>query len=189
MNKKFQKIWRLALPYLKKGKRKNFVIHTEEVVKAMELILAKEKGDKNILIPAAILHDVGWSKVPIRLQRSSNKNQQKKALQLHLEYAPKIINKILVKLKYSPSQIKTIIEIVMAHKFSSPHRQDKRLLIDADNLSEVFKVSFANDLKAYQQTPQGLYNFRMKNKFYTKTAAKIFKQELAKRKEEIYKVN
>jgi hypothetical protein len=43
MKKIFEKIWKLALPYLKKGRRKNFVIHTQGVIKAMELLLKKEK--------------------------------------------------------------------------------------------------------------------------------------------------
>ena len=59
MKKIFEKIWKLALPYLKKGRRKNFVIHTQGVIKAMELLLKKEKEDKDTLIPAAILHDTG----------------------------------------------------------------------------------------------------------------------------------
>ena len=37
INKKYNEIWKLAKPYLEKGKMKNFVLHTKGVVKAMEL--------------------------------------------------------------------------------------------------------------------------------------------------------
>ena len=75
MENSFKKIWRLTLPYLKKGRRKDFIIHTKGVVKVLEMLLKKEKGDRNILIPAAILHDVGWAMVPLNLQKSNNKNK------------------------------------------------------------------------------------------------------------------
>ncbi len=80
----FKKIWKLAIPYLKKGKRKDFLLHTAGVIKAMELLLRQEKGDPNILIPAVILHDTGWSKVPRDLQRSNNKSKVEKVMKLHL---------------------------------------------------------------------------------------------------------
>lgn len=54
MVKKYQNIYNSAVKYLAKGLKKDFVIHTEGVIKAMELILKKEKGDPDILMPAAI---------------------------------------------------------------------------------------------------------------------------------------
>ncbi|MCK4539640.1 HD domain-containing protein [Candidatus Parcubacteria bacterium] len=184
-NKKYNEIWELAKPYLEKGKMKNFVLHTKGVVKAMELLLQKESGDKDILIPAAILHDVGWAKVPAALQKSNNKKEKIQALKLHIEYAPKIVRKILSKTKYNKKQIKTIIEIIVAHKFKTPIRPDKRLLIDADNLSDVFKEQFYSDAESYNVTPEQNYNFRKNdNTFYTKTAKIIFEKELEKRKQE-----
>ncbi len=191
-NKKYNKIWKLAKPYLEKGKMKNFVLHTKGVVKAMELLLQKENGDIDILIPAAILHDVGWAKVPATLQKSNNKKKQIQAQKLHIKYAPKIVKKILSKTKYNEKQIKTIIEIIVAHKFKNPIKLDKRLLIDADNLSDVFKKQFYSDVESYNVTPEQNYNFRKNdNSFYTKTAKIIFDKELKKRKQEfkIYNIS
>ncbi len=184
MKEIFEKIWKLALPYLKKGKRKDFVVHTKGVIKAMELLLKQEKGDENILIPAAILHDVGWSKVPLNLQMSNDKAGKIKALELHLKYAPLIIKEVLIKCEYNENQIKKIIDIVLAHKFKNPRRLDKRLLIDADTLSDAFRKQFFSDIKAYKTTPEELYNFRKNNQFYTKTAKIIFNKELNERKKE-----
>lgn len=70
MDLRYQKIWNLALPYLEKGKMKNFVVHTKGVVKSMKMILAEEKADKDILIASAILHDVGWAYVPAKFQKN-----------------------------------------------------------------------------------------------------------------------
>jgi len=189
MKGKFKKIWDLAIPYLKKGKRKDFLLHTKGVVKAMKLLLRKEKGDPNILIPAAILHDTGWSRVPINLQKSNDKKKIEKAMKLHLKYSVPIINKILTKVGYNKSQIKQIIDIVLAHKYQNPKRLDKRLLIDADTLSDAFKEQFYGDCEAYNLSPKKLYTIRKNNKFYTKTANNIFRKELEKRKKSFQKSN
>lgn len=183
--KKYQNIWNQAVKYLKKGKNKNFVVHTEGVVRAMKLILKKEKGNPDILIPAAMLHDVGWAKVPEKFQCTSNKDYSLKGMKKHIEYAPEIIKEILQTLDYEATQINEIIEIVISHKFKNPRKLSKRLLIDADQLSDAFKDQFDSDLKTYKTTPQKLYNYRMKNNnFYTKTAKDIFKKQMRERMKE-----
>ena len=187
MKKSFEKILELAVPLLKLGKRRDFVLHTKNVIKSLKLLLKHEKGDENILIPAATLHDVGWSKVPLGLQKSNDKAKKIKALKLHLEYAPPIIKEILTKCGYNENQIKKIINIVLAHKFKKPRKFDKRLLIDADTLSDAFKEQFYSDAKKYKRTLEELYKFRKNNQFYTKTARIIFDKELEKRKKEFSK--
>lgn len=187
MEKRFEKIWRFALPYLRKGNRKDFVLHTEGVVKAMELLLKKEKGDPEILIPAAILHDTGWSRVPLNLQKSNNRDKVKKAMELHLKYSVRIIEEVLTEVGYDKKQIKKVIDVVLAHKFRDPKGSDKRLLIDADTLSDAFKEQFYGDCKAYNISPEVLYKFRKNNKFYTETVKEIFARELEKRWKEISK--
>jgi HD superfamily phosphodiesterase len=189
MDKKYKKIWDLALPYLMKGKRKDFVAHTKSVVGAMEMILRREKGDRDILIAAAILHDVGWAKVPVKMQKSWMKKELKvRGEELHLEFASPIVESILRKVGYTGNDIKKVIEIILAHKFSSPKRQDKRLLIDADNLADCFKEQFYSDAKVYKVMPEVHYYWRKNNNiFYTKTVRDIFDRELEKRRREIFK--
>ncbi len=184
MDKLFEEIWQLALPYLKRGVMKDFVIHTKGVIKAMELLLEKEKGNKDILIPAAILHDVGWSKVPLELQKSNDESDKVEALKLHLKYAPQIIEEILGKADYDKAKIERIIDIAISHKFQDPKESDKQLLIDADALADAFKEQFYSDVKSYGLTPEKNYKFRKKSKFYTRTVAELFKKELEKRREE-----
>ncbi|MFH1240469.1 MAG: HD domain-containing protein [Candidatus Diapherotrites archaeon] len=188
MEKKYKPIWNLTLPFLRKGKMKDFVVHTEGVVRAMELLLEKNPADKNILIPAAILHDVGWSEVPKKLQKSKAKKDREKALHAHLKLAPPIIEEVLAKVRYDPQKINKIIEIVNAHKFENPTEIEKQLLIDADTMSDSFKEQFYSDVKEYKTTPEKLYQFRKQNRFYTKTAKKLFKTEIEKRKKEFKKM-
>ena len=149
------------------------------------MLLEKEKGEKDLLLPAAILHDVGWAKVPLEIQKDKRGVMVKKALELHLKYNPPITKKILNSLGYDKSKIEKIIEIILAHKFQNPRDLNKRLLIDADTLSDVFKEPFYKDTKQYGITPKENYDFREENKFYTKTARIIFDRELNKRRKEI----
>lgn len=184
MNKQYQKIWRLALPYLKSGVRKDFISHTRGVVKAVTMIMKKSGlGDERLLLPAAILHDTGWSMVPKFLQLSEDKKDKIRALELHLEFAPAIIGKILGQVGCENGKINKIIEIVKAHKFKNPRDINKRILIDADALSDAFKKQFESDLKSYKVNRKSLYNFRKKdNEFYYKVSEKIFNNEIEKRK-------
>jgi len=183
---KYKEIWELAKPYLKKATKKDMVIHTKGVIFAMTLLLKEEEGNKEILIPSAILHDVGFSKVPKVLQTSTDEKERKRSLELHLEYAPEIIEEILNKVGYNKDNINKIIEIVVAHKFQDPKELDKQLLIDADTLADLFKEQFYTNAKDYNKTPQEFYNIRKDNKFYTKTAKNIFDQELKNRAKEIF---
>ncbi len=188
MNKIYTTIQKQADEYLRKGINKDFVVHTCGVTKAMKLILKKEKADPTVLIPAAILHDVGWAMVPKKLQRTNDKKKRLTAMHLHIKYAPEIIRKILNEISYPKKKINEIVEIVKAHKFKNPRKLSKRLLVDADQLADAFKKQFYCDAKEYNLLPKKNYEFRMKdNKFYTNTAKDLFLEEMNKRAKEIKK--
>jgi len=75
MKSKYKAIWEQVKPLIVKAKRKNFILHTQMVIKAMEEIISGEGGDPNILIPAAILHDVGWPEVSEKLQLANDRER------------------------------------------------------------------------------------------------------------------
>ncbi len=137
-------------------------------------------------MPAAILHDTGWSKVPKKYQRTKIKADKEKGMRLHIKYAPVIVEEILTKLDYKKSDIKKIIEIVQDHKYKNPRGLNKRLLIDADGLSDTFREQLHSDAKAYGRTPLSMLEYRMNsNEFYTKTAKSIFKKQTSLRLKEL----
>lgn len=140
----------------------------------------------DILVPAAMLHDVGWSKVPERILIPKTDEEKKEAELAHIELARDIILDILGGLEYEQSEIEEIIRIVQLHKSKDP-KGDNRVacMVDADNLSDTYKESFYSDVKSYDSTPQQTFDFRSKNKFFTDTARGIFKKHLEERKREI----
>lgn len=173
MDKKYNQLFDLARPYLEKGSMKDFIHHTRSVVKAMELIINGEGGDRDVLMPAAILHDVGFSKVDNELQRHEVLKKKREAQRQHLEFAPAIIQDILGEVGYDRAKIDKIIDIVKAHKFQDPKELEKQMLIDADNLSDTFLDQFYSDVKAYGSSPERTYEYRTRNKYYTETARNI----------------
>jgi len=184
-NNNRQSIWEKVEPLLLSGKQKDYLLHSRIVERAMKEIISGEGGQSDILIPAAILHDVGWSEVLPDLQLAEDEANKHRALVEHIEKAPPIIRKILSELGYDKDIIQKIIDLVIAHKFTDPKEKDKQMLIDADTLSDTYKESFYSDVKSYNSTSRKNWEFRSKNTFYTKTAREIFEKQLNERLKEI----
>ena len=64
-NDNYKRLWRLAQPYL--DTRENQV-HTRISVALALSLIEQEGGEPQVVIPAVILHDVGWERVPEDLQ-------------------------------------------------------------------------------------------------------------------------
>ena len=60
MKEIFEKIWELALPYQDKRDDSG---HAATSLKYALQLVELENGDEDVIIPAIILHDVGWSQL------------------------------------------------------------------------------------------------------------------------------
>lgn len=182
MKKEYRQIWELAKPLLKKGVRKDFILHTKGVIKAMELIMQREGGDEDILLPAAILHDIGWSKVPLEVQNDFRyEDGQEVGERMHIEELSELAESVLKICGYPAEKSKRIIAISQDHK-KKPDIKEAKLLIDADNLSDAFRKQFYSDSVYYSSTPEEHYYYRKEHSFfYTKIARNIFNTEMEKR--------
>lgn len=188
MEYKYQKIQQLATQILKKVIRKDYVLHTLTVTQVMKMLLEKEGGNPEIMMAAALCHDLGWHDVPEELQMPDlSKEDYRESIKQHLEKNPPVTQEVLEKVGYPQDKIDRIIEIILAHKFVDPNTlsQEQKMLIDADTLSDVFSEQFYSDAKNYKRTPAEVLEFRSKNTYFTKTAHEIFQRELEERKKEI----
>lgn len=185
-NKKHNLIWKEVVKRLKGIGKKDYVLHSRMVVRAMQDILQSENEDPEIMIPAAMLHDIGWSKVSDQIVNLKTDAEKKEAEIAHIELAADLISEILGCLEYKQSEIEEITRVVQSHKSKTPGG-DKRIecIVDADNLSDSYRESFYSDVKSYNTTPQNNFDFRSKNKFFTSTAKEIFKRNMAERLREI----
>ena len=101
------------------------ISHAKNVIYFAGELLKKEDGDRHIIIPASILHDIGIKEAEIKYGTSAGYYQEKES--------PVIARKILLKLGLGKEDINEICEIIAHHH--SPgivNTMNFRILYDAD---------------------------------------------------------
>jgi len=182
-----QELFRLAEPYLRV---RAGVIHTRVAKDYASVLVEKEDGDKKIVEPAVILHDVGWSALkPDEINRAYGiRATGKKAAELnrvHELEGARIARGILLKLDYNAAFIDEICRIIERHDSGKqPQSLEEKLVKDADKLWRFSRTGYNYEIKR-QQTPHEVrYNFLKKHIadwFFTKTGRELAETELRKR--------
>ncbi|MCJ7804781.1 HD domain-containing protein [Patescibacteria group bacterium] len=199
MKKIFKEIWQLALPYQDKRDDQG---HAKTVLKYAFKLLKTEKADKDIVIPTAILHDIGWSQLTKKERFFVYKNKITKEMEMKMKSkvgvrvkhelaGERLAREILEKIKYNKKKIKKIRAIIKQHDIDKISISPEDCLVkDADRLWVFSKLGFEADIKRFNFSPAKCYNILVKNLnlpnyFKTKSAKKIGKQELEKRRKEL----
>lgn len=193
IKEKFNKIWNLALSYQDKRDDEG---HAEFVLRSVFKLIELEKADEDIVVPAAILHDIGWSEVPKEeaMKNFGNKigNNAKIELQKkHEEIGVEMAKKILEKINYGADMMNEILEIISGHDTREGFiSENDGVMRDADKLWRFSDKGFWLDVKRGSYAPEGRYEMleekiNSSNFFYSESAKKIAKEELEKRKLEI----
>jgi HD superfamily phosphodiesterase len=181
----FKKIWKLAAPYLN---TRNNLVHTRVSLKYAQYLLKKEGGDEDIVIPAIILHDVGYKRLPDRILRKAwGPKKDPKFQRMHEVEGVKISKKILKKVGYENVKMKEILEIVDRHDTRKYVVSINDMIVkDADKLYRFSREAFKYFLKIFNEPSYvRLRNISKYQKdLFTKTAIKIAKKELKDRKGE-----
>jgi len=143
------KIWELSLPF--QDSRKGETGHGE-VVTYFALVLSRELGlDRSIVIPAAILHDVGWSKMPQSVKddfflpgfERSNQQMRKE----HEQYGVKIARDILKRFSYPIKETNHILEIISQHDTRKGwYSHEDGAVRDADKLYRYTLIALMIDV-------------------------------------------
>jgi HD superfamily phosphohydrolase YqeK len=139
----YQKIFERAKPFLRT--RKN-LIHTRTALQYAFKLLNHEKGEEEIVIPASILHDVGWKMIPAHLHLTAfgpNPSNPKLA-RVHEVEGARIARIILEELHYPPEKTKEICRIIRGHDSRKrPISQSDRIVKDADKLTRYSREGMA----------------------------------------------
>ena len=147
--------------------------HARRVLKLCMLIAEKERGDIDIIIPAAMLHDIG---------RDNRKD--------HAKSSAKKASKILEKLGYSKDRIDHIVRVIEEHSFSAnrvPSSKEAKILSDADKLDALGAIGiarvFMTSVVLNRGIKEALMHFHEKilklpDKMYTQTGKKIAKKRV-----------
>ncbi|MCX6731106.1 MAG: HD domain-containing protein [Candidatus Roizmanbacteria bacterium] len=111
MNSLYQKIWSEAKPYYLTSRPMD-VKHIEWFIEMVETICQIEKLDESLLMPLAILHDVGYA----TLTNPKTANYYDKDIRrAHMKAGAEIAEKILKQVKYPDDKSKKIIEYIGIH--------------------------------------------------------------------------
>ena len=152
----YQKIFERAKPFLRT--RKN-VIHTRIALRYALKLLKTAKADDEIVVPAILLHDVGWKAVPEDLQLTAfgPNRSNPQAARLHEVERKKMARKVLEGLHYPAKKVKEICRIIQGHdsRKRSISRND-RVVKDADKLFRHSRKGLAIDLNRFQVPRGGL---------------------------------
>ena len=187
MEEIYKKIWELAESLLNTRHNQQ---HTEIAYRAALRLLESEEGDEAIVIPAIILHDIGWIKVPEGLQLTAfgPKAKNKELNRVHEVEGVKLAREILEKVNYDPQKMDEILAIIDGHdsRREAISPSDK-IVKDADKLCRFTHQGTSLDCERYEMSFDEWYEFlrvRIDRWFFTQTAKEIAKEELERRKEE-----
>lgn len=138
LTKKERQVLKLSLPHLQVMSNE---LHTIEVVRFCLQLLQTVGGDRNIVIPAAILHDTGWAKIPESIsEQIRGPNNDHESVKIHEEISALIAALVLRDVGYKKVYIDEIVSIILGHdsRREALSLNDK-ILKDGDKLSRFSK--------------------------------------------------
>lgn len=164
--------------------------HTEiafTFAKELQKILG---GRKEIIFPAIILHDVGWSAIAEELHlKAFGPNSDPEINRIHEIEGAKIAAKILQKIDSSEADKEEICRIIESHDSGqTPANLEEKIVKDADKLFRFAPRGFSIDAQRFNVDLRDYWNklneFR-EYWFLTEPAKIIALRELAKVEQEL----
>jgi HD superfamily phosphodiesterase len=181
MNTTFLKILDLARPYLNTRENEE---HTRIACEFAERLLKAEGGDAHVVMPAVILHDVGWKSIPAELQITAfGPGKRDTALnRIHEQEGARIAADILKTVIYRPHLIEEIVAIVSRHdSMSEALSLNDAIVKDSDKLWRYSEHGVSLGVMRFEMS-HSRYLDRLKNKldkwFLTRTGESIAREQL-----------
>lgn len=184
MKKIYEQILESALPYQDKRDDKG---HAETVLNYAIKLLETEQGNENVIVPAAILHDIGWSQMSEKERMSCFKKFDRNIRIKHQKLGVDLAKKILEKINYNPKSIEEILEIIYGHDTREGFlSQNDGMVRDADKLWRYSKIGFWTDHRKISLSKKEHYetlkkNIDAKDFFYLGKSKDIARKELSEK--------
>jgi HD superfamily phosphodiesterase len=146
MKEIFGKIRELALPYQDK---RDDAGHAEISLKYALKLVDIEKGDEDVVIPAIILHDVGWSQLPEKRRMKvfdpgAKEEDRREVVYEHQIEGIKLALKILREVNYPAELTDEILDIISQHDTRKGFiSKNEGIVRDCDKLWRTSKEGFA----------------------------------------------
>ena len=149
------------------GDDKKRINHARKVLHFAEVLLEEEKGERHIIIPASILHDIGIKEAEKKYGSSAGHYQEKEG--------PAVAKDILLKHGFKNKDIEEICEIIAHH-----HSPGK---VNTQNFKVLYDADWLVNLKDEVNTKDKGKLERIINKvFLTDTARELAKKTYINRK-------
>jgi HD superfamily phosphodiesterase len=184
---RFQRIFELAIPFLQT--RLNLP-HTFVVYQYAKLLLEAEGGSREVVLPACILHDVGWSTIPEdhQIKAFGPNIQDFEARRKHEVEGVSIARQILAQAGWNDSLVKKIVEIIDGHDTTPEARcLEDAITKDSDKLFRISAYGYRVDCERFGlDTTEYWPNLlkRMETWFLTNTGKELAAHESAERERE-----
>ncbi len=181
-----RKIYEKAKHLLEPRKNK---IHTRISYHFALKLLQNEEGNVDIVIPAVLLHDTGYSAIPeTELINVFGPDIKKPELQrIHETEGARMAGEILRSMNYPDEQIDKIQVIIDGHDSrSSALNQDDKIVKDADKLFRYSPEGFMIDSKRFNKATDDWIDYltrHIKQWFFTDTAKQLALLEIRIKKE------
>ena len=155
------------------------------------MLMEQEGGDKRIVEPAIILHDVGWSQLDPDVIKGAygvraKGDEWRNLNNVHEVAGQNIARQILERYSYEPRLIRIITSIIRTHDSGKGARSIEEAVVkDADKLWRFSEIGFSVETGRQGISAMELYRHLEKNVkswFFTQTAFTIAQQELSKRR-------
>jgi hypothetical protein len=131
--KKFEPIWKKALPLLKNG-RPGDDEHAKETTEIVVKYKGKLKINKDVLIPVAMMHDIGHSAIlPEHFAHITGPNKISNGKLVHMLAGAKIAKGILDSVKYDQKKSQEIVDIISTHDFDQLKGMDWKNVYNSVN--------------------------------------------------------
>ena len=112
MKKKYLKIFLLASPFYLKGRSAD-KLHHLVVARMMEKILKENpKLDSDVMMAVALLHDIGYAKIP---KHKIGSFWAKKIKKDHMRLGAELAQDILGRINFPQGKIERVCEIIATH--------------------------------------------------------------------------
>ena len=169
--------------------------HYKLVVGFADMLSDKLNAKKEVVIPAAIFHDIGYygiseKKLSDLMAKKLSSEEEKSIKDFHMANGAKLAKNILVKLNYPGEFTDEIVGIVLRHDLkSNPKSVEESIVRDSDKLWRYSKKGFFLDVKRRSCQPIEWYNKLLENLskkdyFWLDISKDIALSELEKRKKE-----
>ena len=184
----FSAVYELAKPYLE---TRNNDIHMRTSYAFVNKLLETERGDRAVVLPAIILHDVGWKMVPeeLHLRAFGPHEYDREINRIHEVEGARIAGEILSKVSYDTSLTDEIVEIISGHDSRETALSVNDAIVkDADKLWRYSKEALEIDPKRFKVNPKDHVEWlahQIDGWFITKTGREIALTENNLRSQEL----